>query len=300
MKKFVSCIAKVFTRASQNAVYAVSGHATLFMIISFFPFIMLLLAAIKYMPFTQSQVLELIDSLPLGSINSFLHTAVKEVYDRSGGFTLSITAITLFWSASTSIFSITLGLNNIYRHKETRNYLWLRGMAIVYTVLFALLIILTLVLMVFGKALVKLLVKFAPFFGKFDGAFNFGRQFAALLLFFFVFDLLYTVLPNRPSHLLFEMPGAVISALGWYVFSLFYSMYMQNIKSLSYLYGSLTAVVLMMIWLYFCMYIFFIGAEVNQLLSERGWCRKRRAKMLENAERRSEKRNASKNRKEQK
>ncbi len=99
-----------------------------------------------------------------------------------------------------------------------------------YTVLFALLIILTLVLMVFGKALVKLLVKFAPFFGKFDGAFNFGRQFAALLLFFFVFDLLYTVLPNRPSHLLFEMPEQSYRHLVGMYSRFFYSMYMQKHK----------------------------------------------------------------------
>ncbi len=292
MKTVKRFIAEIMRRASANSVYAVSGHATLFMIISFFPFLMLLLAAIKYMPFTEVQVLELVDSLPLGSVNGFLHTAVQEVYDRSGGFTLSITAITLFWSASTSTFSVTLGLNNIYRHKETRNYFWLRGMSIAYTVLFAATVILTLVLMVFGKLLLQLTLSFLPFLQRFDGIFDLLRQIIALLFFVFVFDVLYTVLPNRRSRLLFELPGAVISALGWFGFSLIYSIYMQNVKNLSYLYGSLTAVVLMMIWLYFCMYIFFIGAEFNQLLSERGWCQKRRERLNSRLEQRSAKKHA--------
>lgn len=278
LRRFVSDVFEITSRASKNSVYAVSGHATLFMIISFFPFLMLLLAAIKYMPFTETQVLELVDNLPLGSVNEFLHKAVKEVYDRSGGFTLSVTALSLFWSASTSTFSVTLGLNNIYKHKETRNYFWLRGMSIIYTLLFAATVVLTLVLMVFGKSLIELLTKYVPFLTRFNGGFDFARQFIALLFFFFVFDVLYTLLPNRRSRLLFETPGAAISAVGWYVFSLIYSIYIQNVKNLSYLYGSLTAVVLMMIWLYFCMYIFFIGAEVNQLLSERSLFKKQREK----------------------
>ena len=60
------------------------------------------------------------------------------------------------------------------------------------------------------------------------------------------------------------IPGALFSALGWLVFSYAFSIYIDNFSNMTYMYGSLTAVVIMMFWIYFCIYIFFIGAEINK------------------------------------
>jgi membrane protein len=86
-----------------------------------------------------------------------------------------------------------------------------------------------------------------------------------------IFWLLYTAVPHRRSRLktrlLRELPGAVIAAVGWVGFSLLYSFYIDRIGNFS-LYGSLTAVVLAMLWLYFCLYILFLGAEINVWLQQ--------------------------------
>jgi len=66
-----------------------------------------------------------------------------------------------------------------------------------------------------------------------------------------------------------EFPGAIISAAGWVGFSALYSFYITHFANYSYLYGSLTAIVLLMLWLYFCMNILFFGAEVNVLITSR-------------------------------
>ena len=66
-----------------------------------------------------------------------------------------------------------------------------------------------------------------------------------------------------------RVPGAVLSAAGWMVFSYAFSMYIDKFSGFSNMYGSLTTLILIMLWLYFGMYITLIGAEFNQLLAKR-------------------------------
>ena len=61
-------------------------------------------------------------------------------------------------------------------------------------------------------------------------------------------------------------PGAFFSALGWVVFSYIFSIYVDSFSGMSYMYGSFTAVIVFMLWIYFLIYIMFIGAEINKLL----------------------------------
>ena len=66
-----------------------------------------------------------------------------------------------------------------------------------------------------------------------------------------------------------HVPGAVLSAAGWMIFSYVFSMYIDKFSGFSNMYGSLTTLILIMLWLYFGMYITLIGAEFNQLLAKR-------------------------------
>jgi membrane protein len=80
------------------------------------------------------------------------------------------------------------------------------------------------------------------------------------------FLLLYLVIPNRKSKLLAELPGAVTTAGGWIGVSYLFSFYIDHRSGNSFAYGSLTTLALAMLWLYFCMYLLFVGAEINVFL----------------------------------
>ena len=71
------------------------------------------------------------------------------------------------------------------------------------------------------------------------------------------------------SGFLPHFPGAVFASVGWTMFSYGYSLYITNFPSASYIYGSLAAVCLIMLWLYFCMIILLLGAEVNKIFAEK-------------------------------
>jgi membrane protein len=88
-----------------------------------------------------------------------------------------------------------------------------------------------------------------------------------LCLFVFCW-LMFVAVPRRQVRARFALFGAVFSALGWLLFSFFFSLFVENFANYATLYGGLAAVVILMMWLYFCMYIFFVGAEVNVWLQE--------------------------------
>ena len=92
---------------------------------------------------------------------------------------------------------------------------------------------------------------------------------AVVVVMFFVFFLfLYRFVPYSKSSFKDSLPGAIFTSSGWLLFSIFFSIYVNNINMKNSIYGSLQTIILLMLWLYFCMYILLLGAELNVYLAE--------------------------------
>ncbi len=289
IEKAYLCGKKVYKKAKNDELYGIAGHSSLFLVISFFPLVLLIISLLQYTHLNANDIEKLLEYAP--SINNSFASSIKEIFEGKSVAALSISAISLVWSASASIFSIMRGLNHVYEKKETRNYFLVRASAIVYTLLFVISLIITLGLLVFGSSIFEMIASFLPFLKELEFiTILFGKT-VAFLLIVMLFDLLYTLIPNRPSLPLFELPGALFSAFGWYAFSFFYSLYIDNFSRLPSLYGSIAAIVLLLVWLYFCMYIFFLGAELNIVLEEEGAFKKRREAFHKKLSERKKKKN---------
>ena len=81
-----------------------------------------------------------------------------------------------------------------------------------------------------------------------------------------IFAVMYTYIPNCKLKFSHQIPGAVFSATTWNIFSWGFSMYIQQFNGFD-MYGSLTTIVIVMLWLYFCFYLFLIGAHINRFLT---------------------------------
>ena len=89
------------------------------------------------------------------------------------------------------------------------------------------------------------------------------RQLLSLTILTLIFAGLYTFIPDKKQKISSQLPGAIFSTVCWMGFSFAFSIYFDNFSNYSYMYGSLTAIVLLMLWLYFCICILFLGAEIN-------------------------------------
>lgn len=81
--------------------------------------------------------------------------------------------------------------------------------------------------------------------------------------------IIYKWIPNRVSSFRKQFPGALIATLGWVAVSVGCSIYMDNFTNFSYIYGSMAGIMILLLWLYFCMSMVFYGAEVNYFLENK-------------------------------
>ncbi len=259
---------RVFTaKLRDDSVSAFAAQAAFFIILSFFPFVMFLLTLLNYLPISVADLEIFSSSLFPESISSILHTILSELIEKSSGTILSATVIAALWSASRGMLALVRGLNAVYGHKETRNYFLIRGVSMLYTLVFAALLIAALVLLVFGNQFYQLIITRLPLLGDLALLIISLRSLVTMAVLTLFFLLMYLIIPNRKSSILRELPGAILTAGGWLLFSFLFSYYIDHMGTFSYTYGSLTALAVCMLWLYFCMYILFIGAEVNMILS---------------------------------
>lgn len=265
-KKLYQTLRTASRKISDDLVPSFSAQAAFFIIISFFPFVMFLLTLIKFIPLTESELLILIRNILPKGIDTYVVSLLYDIYVQPTSTIISITAITTLWSASRGFIAIVKGLNVIYGIKETRNYIKLRIISAFYTLAFAVIILVSLALLVFGNRIVLIITANFPLINNYAIAVIGLRTIISLGLYTLFFLLLYVVIPNRKTKFMNELPGAIIAGVGWMSFSFLYSIYIDNFGKFSSMYGSLTAIVLCMLWLYFCMYILFIGAEANVLL----------------------------------
>lgn len=176
---------------------------------------------------------------------------------------LTITLITSIWSASKGTLSLVRGLNGVYNIEETRNYIILRIVSFFYTVSMIVLVLSSLILLVLGNTLYHLIIEYMPWLSTLLNLFINTRTILFLCIMILFFMLIYKALPARKSILIIQLPGAIFSSVAWTLFSYGFSFYFNNYGNYSYMYGSLTAIVLIMLWLYSCMYILFLGGEIN-------------------------------------
>ncbi len=252
------------------SVYA--AQASFFMVFSVIPFLMLLLTLLKYViPLDMSNVTSFIYLYVPTEIASFISSVAMEIFDEStiSSSSTYFSAITALWLASKGITSLYLGLNRIYSPNKVTGYIRTRIISLFYTVIFILIIIATLAVFVFGEKIERLLIIYIPWIAPITDIFMKLKTLIFMVVLTLMFASFYKFLPRTGLTFVRQLPGAVVSALGWIGFSWIYSIYIKYFSNYSYVYGSLTAVVLLMLWLYICMNIFLGGAEFNKLLSEK-------------------------------
>lgn len=266
-------------KIKDDHVSAFSSQAAFFIIIAFFPFAMFLLSIVRYFAISENTMLQFFTKIFPSGINSTIVSVITEVYSRRrvSGTIVSITAISALWSAGKGFLSIIKGLNAVYEIKETRNYFHLRIVAAIYTLAFALMLIITMILFVFGNQLYLWIQNKVPLLEDAALVLISIRTLLGLATLIVFFLVVYIVIPNRKTKIMTELPGAIICAAGWMGFSYAFSFYIDNFSKYNSTYGSLTAIVLFMLWLYFCMYILFIGAECNLLFENKAFVRKLKA-----------------------
>lgn len=267
MNSTVKNIKYFIRKTSASKIGAFSAQTAFFMFLSLIPLIMLILSLVRQLGTTVDAISAVANEFAPEAVSSFVEIYIDEIINNSKLSLTIVSAVVLLWSASRGIFAIIGGLNSVYEIKEGRNYFVIRITAIFYTLAFIAILTVALLLMVFGDTLNDILYSLLP---NLKGlvyivsSLRFILGFIFLILFFCT---LYKALPSCKMRFIDQVPGAVITSAGWVSFSILFSFFVDNFANYANIYGSLSAIIILLLWLYICMYIMFIGAEVNCILT---------------------------------
>lgn len=264
--KIIGTVKAFMDKCKRDKINAYSAQSAFFIILSAIPFLMVFSSLLRYTSVSESYIMKMVEQFMPEYVSPFVISIIEEVYNRSFGI-ISVTAIVAIWSAAKGVQYMTDGLNACNDLEETRNWFVLRLWAVVYTVVFLVAIIFMLVVLVFGNSLQELATDYLPILIHITGLFSKLRGLIMLGILVLFFDIIFTTLPNRKLTFQSQIPGAVICAVAWYLFSFGLSIYVDYFNGFS-MYGSLTTIALIMLWLYFCMYIMMLCAEVNVVFND--------------------------------
>ncbi len=259
--------AEIRRALSEDMITVFSASASLYIIIASVPFAILLLSLVQFLlPFSETELIFAVKPFLSPKLHFVAEALILELFLRSKSI-ISISLISALWTASRGVSAISKGVRRVYAIDEPTFFRAILKDSL-NTLLLILMLILSLVILVFGSAAGAFLLeknivsqRALSFFGAFRAV-----VFLALLTMLFTF--IYRLIAGRAMPFKSHIAGAVFSAVGWVIFSLGYEFYIERFANYSYIYGSLTAVVLLMLWLYFCMIIFLFGAEINRLLQK--------------------------------
>lgn len=259
MKNIINLVLK---RMERDNVSEFSAECSYYIILSFIPFLILLLTLIQYTGLNQNVLYSLISRIIPNTMNNLIIDVIQEVYSKSIG-TISISLIFILWSAGRGLYALIKGLNAVYEIKEEK-VLFMQFKSIINTMIFLVIIIIAMILSVFNQTIINSIKQNLIYFNT--GFWEIITEIWLILFTFLVYILIFKYIPKHKVTFKSQIPGALIGSISLNIVSFIFSKYLVIFKNFSIMYGSLTTIILIMMWTYTCIYTIFLGAEINKII----------------------------------
>lgn len=266
---FKNCIKKLVITAFNDKIIVYSAQACYFVIVSVIPFLCLMISLVSFL--IPADIYEVFDSYKMPpEIKDLVNIVIEQLLATQEVSLLSISAIVALWTASRGCDAMRAGIENVYEVPPSRKIIKQQALALVNTFVLIVVLLANVILVLFGELIVKALhlTLFVDLLMRFGVLILFAMMCAG-------FAVIYSSTAKHSanekirSKTMQHVPGAVFATAGWMIFSSLYSLYIRYFPSASAIYGSLTAVCLIMLWLYICMIILLLGAEINKLWGQK-------------------------------
>ena len=259
---------RVWSEFNEDDVLGRAAQLSYYFLLALFPLLLFLTAVLGLIAGEDSELRSSLFGY-LGAVlppsaSDIISTSVNEAVTQSGGGKISLGVLATLWAASNGMGAISESLNVAYDVKEARPWWKSRLMAIVLTIALAVLIIAALVLVLMGGDIAEWLAAHLGLGNVFEWGWKILQWPVVLAFVLLAFALIYYFAPDLKDHdWLWVTPGSIIAVVLWLLVSFGFKLYLEYFDSYSATYGSLGAVIILMLWFYLTGAAILIGGEVN-------------------------------------
>ncbi|MGB8510302.1 MAG: YihY/virulence factor BrkB family protein [Pyrinomonadaceae bacterium] len=259
---------RVFTQIQQDEVFGRAAQLSYYFLFALFPLLLFLTALLGY--FTEvgtklrARVLDFLGAIAPPSAYELIYKTVDEISRTKSAGKISIGLLVALWASSNGMVAIITSLNAVYNLDERRVWWKRRLVSIGLTIAFAALILTALTLLLFGREIGEHIAGSYGLGKVFTLTWRIVQWLVALGVVLLSFGLIYNLAPNlKERRWRWLTPGAVLGVTLWLSVSFVLRLYLDHFNSYSVSYGSLGAVIILMLWFYLTGASILIGGEVN-------------------------------------
>lgn len=258
----MKAIKELLSKIDRHDLIKSAAQVSYYNIIAFLTISVVVAYIASFFPTFVNDVFENINSILPDTVSFVFTSARSEVNIPQNIVILVFTTIATIWFASRSFHGLIEAFNNIYEIDHGRKLIKAKAVSIFFTIGIFIMIVFLFYLLVMGKTLSLLVLKGLPFVD----AFNVLRTYTPVLGLLLVMTAIYFYLPNMKIKIRYALPGAIFTSTIWMILSKFFSYYVANLNSFSWILGSLGSLFVFMIWIFWLSIIILIGAEINAYL----------------------------------
>jgi membrane protein len=268
LEKAITFVKKLIGRIFEEEAFGLSAQLAYFFLLSLFPLLVVVVTLIGYLPISTDFLNLMLASVAPPDSMLLIEENVQQLVKDQNGHLLSIGIIGTLWAASNGINAIMRVLNSAYEVKEDRSFIVSRFIAVVFTIAMVGIIVLAILLPVLGKMIGIYLFSLFGLSNDFVTVWEMLRWVLTSIVFFIVFLFLYRFAPNAKVVFKDVFWGSLFATIAWQFTSYIFSFYVANLANYSTMYGSLGAVISLMIWFYISAFIVIVGGIINATLSK--------------------------------
>jgi len=293
MKTVIFVLKELSRRFNDHQLQLTGSSLAYFFLLALFPLLILLNALLGLFGFAMNDVLisiaplipnsafEILESYLL-SISNYDNTVLISFGFLGTIFTTSIAVTSLMnaiyraydqknhrsWLATQGLFiffTFLIGISLIYDQKNHRSWLATQGLFIFFTFLIGISLILTLLFPLLGQGFIDFISQYVNIPQSIILIWHVFRWVATPIIMMITLAALYKIVPYTPYKQTI-WPGTFFAVFGWLSMSIFLSFYINQIANFSFVYGSIGAIIALLIWLFFTGIIIILGAELNDII----------------------------------
>lgn len=268
-----SFLVRLWTRVNDHDIFGGAAQLSYYFLLALFPLLLFLMTLLGYFADAGSELrrklMTYLASVMPGSAITLVHATLDEISDAKGGAKLSLGILAALWAASNGMGAISSTLNAAYGVKETRSWWKVRLISIALTIAVSLMIVVALALVMYGGHIGERLAAHFDLSGAFTIVWKLVQWPIAIFFLMLTFNMIYYYAPDGDKGKRRWWTFGTITAIAlWLLVSLGFRLYLHYFNSYSVTYGSLGALIVLMLWFYFTGLAILIGGEINSELEQ--------------------------------
>ncbi|MEG1310811.1 MAG: YihY/virulence factor BrkB family protein [Bacilli bacterium] len=260
-------IKNIIKESNYSEINSKAAEISFYLLLSLFPFLMFTISSIVYIPILHlNKYVVLFKNIMPESVFIIILSIINSAIDNKSISFIVMSFFLTIWTSSRAVRAIIKGANKSYKVKETRSYIKVLIIGLLFTVGLLLLIFSSMIFLVYGERIGYFIFDLIGLDNIFIKIWDLCRYSICIVTITFILMNLYKYTPNKKIHIKEAIPGAIVATLGWILVSFLYSYYSNYYANYEMIYGSIGGIIVLITWIYLSSWAILIGEEVNARL----------------------------------